>query len=175
MSTAVKYIVNGVASTFLSRALKSKTTYVVLAFVLAKAETLFEGTNYLNPTAWKETAIVGLGGAALIMIRSGQVKAELAAQALNQNLPVVAVESRKGGGPGLSAGLMAAVVAMLGLTGCDATRNLTDPDGNPVIVQPQPVCVETANGRVCYMPHSPGTAALLPPVPPAPAVPQLAK
>ena len=56
------------------------------------------------------------------------------------------------------------------LAGCSALSNITNPDGTAI--NPGPVCVDTANGRFCYMPTPvPGTAA----VAPAPVVPQLAK
>lgn len=60
------------------------------------------------------------------------------------------------------------------LTGCSALSNLTNPDGTAI--NPGPVCVDTANGRFCYMPTPvPGTAAVAPaPVLNTPT-PQLAK
>lgn len=67
--------------------------------------------------------------------------------------------------------LLLVTALALALSGCTALSSVTDPDGNPVT--PGPVCVDTANGRVCYYPTPvPGTAAIAP----APVIlPQLAK
>lgn len=61
--------------------------------------------------------------------------------------------------------LLLVMLCAIALAGCS---QLTGVDGSPVT--PGPVCVETENGRVCYLPNVPPT----PPVPVVPA-PQLAK
>ncbi len=91
-----RYIVNDAVSTAWKRMAESKTTYVILAFVLAKAELLFNGNQWQTADAWREFVPYVFGGVALIMIRSGIKKSELASNALNPDVDVEAVTIIKG-------------------------------------------------------------------------------
>lgn len=161
METSVKYVVNGAVSTVWSRIRASKTTYIVLAFVLANAIPLFEGASWQSIDAWQKFFPYIFGGVVLIMLRSASKQTELAANAVNPAVRNVrAVEEPKGGGDSYGKiGAMIAVAGLLGigLTGCGALgaagNVVTNLDGKPVVSGT--ICVNTPNGRFCYMPTEP--------------------
>lgn len=175
MKTAIKYLEDGVTSTLLSRVLGSKVTYAVLLYVLAKGLPLFESADWMSVAAWKEFLPTVFGGSVVILMRSAIKKAEIASNAVNPAITNTdAVVVPKGGPNGGVTAMLVGLLALAGVsfTGCSALNALTTPDGEPVASGP--VCVDTEQGRFCYMPNAaPGTAALIPPAPTP--IPQLSK
>lgn len=156
MDTKVKYIVNGAASNFFKRLVMTKTFAVVAVFVLTSALRWNAGDITLQQLI--EVCQVGVIG---ILLRAALAKAELAANASNPAVAnVEAVEVRKPGYSGIATGLFMMLCVFGGalvLSGCGAGKGISDvitnPDGKPIISGE--VCVNTANGKFCYVPNEP--------------------